>query len=101
MTTAQVYSWIFYAIAMATQLGPAKWAEVSMLADGINHAVPTHREMQAAISFCVDRGLIRKMQSKVELTSAGSELLETCKRGRGTIMEVWASLEVQFGELLS
>src|SRR5436190_6428795 len=99
MTTTETYSWIFYATALASQQSPANWGGVSMIADGINHAVPTHNEMQEAITFCTRRGLIRSIGKKLELTSAGSELLDSCSLHPRTVSAVWQRLEKRFRNL--
>ncbi len=96
MTNAQIYSWIFYATALASEQSPAKWADVSLLADGINHAVPTHKEMQGAMSFCIEQGLIRSAGKRVELTSAGSDLLSSCSHDLDIYLDVWRRLEEEF-----
>lgn len=43
MTQAQTYSWIFYAVALASQQEPADYAGIETVADGINHAAPLFR----------------------------------------------------------
>jgi hypothetical protein len=50
MTEAQVVAWIFYSVAGAYGQGPADFRDISMVADGINHAIPTHKELQSSLA---------------------------------------------------
>ena len=58
MKDSQVISWIFLAIAMASQKGASDIKGISIIADGINHAVPTQKELQMSIRFLTDKKLI-------------------------------------------
>lgn len=51
MTDKQTISWIFLATAMATNAKSTDIRGISSVADGINHAVPTQKELQTSISW--------------------------------------------------
>ena len=61
MKESKTISWIFLVTVMASQVEPAKFSDISQIADGINHAVPTHKELQSSIGWLVDNNLIIKI----------------------------------------
>lgn len=97
MNQAQTYSWIFYAVALASQQEPADYAGIESVADGINHAVPTQREMQASLSWIVSHNLVEKAGKRYLLTDSGKKLLGDASAG--TAMKVWKNLESKFSHL--
>jgi hypothetical protein len=64
MTDRQIISWIFYAVAMASQERPVDIKGISMAADGINHAIPTQKELQLALAWLLKEKLIKEEQKK-------------------------------------
>ena len=92
MNDARTVSWILYALEMATGKGPADFQAISSVADGINHAVPTHKELQASLTWLSNAGLVEKSSSGYFLTSGGEVLIEDSRKEFNTIMKVWASL---------
>jgi hypothetical protein len=46
MNEEQTISWIFLAIAIGSKNSSININGISQIADGINHAIPTHKEMQ-------------------------------------------------------
>jgi predicted transcriptional regulator len=74
MTVAQVYAWIF----LAMQEQPRSLKDIVGVADAINHAIPNHRELQGALGWLVDRGLVRKEGKRYSLTEKGSALRTGC-----------------------
>ena len=71
MTDNQIISWIFLAIAIASQKELADIRGISMIADGINHAVPTEKEIQLSVSWLLKNGQIEKQGKKYKLTKKG------------------------------
>ena len=51
MTEEQTISWVFLSIAIASEIHPADFRGISMIGDGINHAVPTHKELLDYLSW--------------------------------------------------
>jgi hypothetical protein len=60
MTNEQTISWIFLSIALASQTEPTDFSGISSVADGINHAVPTQKELQTSIAWLTTNGLVEK-----------------------------------------
>jgi len=97
MTEAQTYSWIFYAVALASQSEPVSCAGIESVADGINHAVPTQKEMQTSLAWAVSQNLIQKEGKRYRMTEYGKKLLDDASAG--TTMKTWKNLESKFGQL--
>jgi predicted transcriptional regulator len=77
-------SWIFLSIGISSQTGPADFREISMIADGINHAVPNHKELQSSISWLLDKGLVLKHSNRYELSEKGAREFErVSEKGMG------------------
>jgi hypothetical protein len=97
MTEAQTYSWIFYAIALASQRVPVDYSGIESVADGINHAVPTQKEMRVSLSWMASKDLVQKDGKRYQLTEAGKKLAE--EASAGTAMKVWKNIEIRFNQL--
>jgi hypothetical protein len=95
MTDSQIISWIFCAIAMASEKGPSSIKEVSMIADGINHAVPTQRELKFAIDWLLKNDLIKIESKKYTLTKSGHINYNFARLHTNTILNIWKNLERQ------
>jgi predicted transcriptional regulator len=98
MTLAQTYSWIFYAVASASNSGPSKFLEIEKIADGINHAIPTHKEISESTTWLNSMGLIVKDGKKFDLTEKGKQVFKGLSKESRTIMEVWSSIEAYIAE---
>lgn len=96
MTDIQTISWIFLATAMATNSKPTSISGISLIADGINHAVPTQKELQTSISWLTRRRLIIKQGRNYELTSKGKLEYQTASKNTQTIMKIWENIELNF-----
>ena len=96
MTDKQTISWIFLATALATNTKPTDISGISSVADGINHAVPTQKELQTSISWLTTKGLIIKQGKNYELTSKGKLEYETASKNTQTIMKIWENIELNF-----
>jgi len=93
MEDKRTISWIFLATALASQLKPADFNGISMVADGINHAVPNHKELQTSISWLESKGLMAKQGKKYVLTPKGKLEYEKATDKSGIVMEIWEKLE--------
>ncbi|HLX54497.1 MAG TPA: hypothetical protein VKR58_11175 [Aquella sp.] len=71
MTGDRTISWIFLSIAVASETNPADFRGISMIGDGINHAVPTVKELQTSISWLLEKGLVLRHSAKYELSEQG------------------------------
>jgi hypothetical protein len=99
MTLAETYSWVFYAVGLASQASPTTFAGVEGVADGINHAIPTRKEMQESLSWAVSQGLVVKEGNKLKLTKEGLALLTDASAASNTTSGVWKYLEKRFAEV--
>lgn len=96
MTEIQTISWIFLATALATNIKPTDINGISSVADGINHAVPTQKELQTSISWLTNKELIIKQGRNYELTSKGKLEYETASKNTQTLMKIWKNIEMNF-----
>jgi hypothetical protein len=93
MTDHQTISWIFLATAMASQNEPADFNSISNMADGINHAVPTHKELQTSLTWLTSNGLVMKIGNKYCLTEKGKMDYETASKQTSTLLKVLDNTE--------
>ena len=93
MNTEQTYSWIFLAVALASQNEPADSKGISTIADGINHAVPTQKDLQTSISWLSEKGLISKQGKKYQLTLQGKNQYQEASANTSTLLKIWENLE--------
>jgi predicted transcriptional regulator len=103
MTEKQIISWIFLAIALATNTNPTDINGISSVADGINHAVPTNKELQTSIDWLSKNGLIIQHNKNYELTDKGKLEYETASEHSNKLLETWEILEkllCNYGDLL-
>lgn len=95
MTEQQTISWIFLATAMASQIHPTDFNGISNIADGINHAVPTHNEIQLSITWLLTKGLVTKNEKKYELTVLGKIEFEKAKESTNILLRISENIEIQ------
>lgn len=96
MKPAQTYSWIFLALALACQKCPAGTKDISAIADGINHAVPTHKEMQQSLFWLMTSGLITEYQRKYNLSVEGKAAHDAASKKSEPVLKIWKNLEIMF-----
>ncbi|MEL7586495.1 MAG: hypothetical protein AAGU19_07240 [Prolixibacteraceae bacterium] len=96
MTDEQAISWVFLAIALATNTKSSDINGISSVADGINHAVPTQKELQISISWLTKKGLIIKKGKRYELTTNGKFEYETASKNTDKLLAIWKNLEIKF-----
>jgi predicted transcriptional regulator len=93
MTDLQTISWIFLATALATITKPTDMNGISSVADGINHAVPTHKELQISIAWLTKKGLIVKQGRNYELTDKGKLEYKSASEHTEKLLEMWGVIE--------
>ncbi len=86
-------SWIYLAISMASEVEPTDYVGISNIADGINHSIPTHKELQTSISWLFEKGLIFKVGNKYTLTPIGKDIFNAATVGENTLMKIWGKME--------
>ena len=68
-----------------------------MVADGINHAVPTQKELQISIAWLTNKGLILKNGKRYELTNKGKLEYEAVSKNSDKLLAIWKHLEIKLG----
>ena len=89
MTEARTYAWIFYATAASRNEDGATRGEIESVADGINHAFPTQKEMDESLKWAEAQNLIRSEGKTVFVTEGGSQLASQHTSQPGGVMKVW------------
>ncbi|MFH6985784.1 hypothetical protein [Marinoscillum luteum] len=93
MTDSQVIAWIFFSTSLASEHEPVNFESISQVADGVNHAVPTHKELQTSLSWLTNHRLVEQTGKKYSLTNEGTELIEEAKsRTNNIILNIWDEL---------
>jgi predicted transcriptional regulator len=93
MTNEQIVSWIFLATALASGTVPADFSSISTIADGINHAVPTQKELQTSMTWLTNNGLVKKSGNKYSLTLKGKSDYDEASKRTSVILSIWDNLE--------
>lgn len=88
-------SWIYLAISIASENEPVDFFGISMIADGINHVVPTSKELQTSISWLLEKGLVDKVGNKYTLTQKGKEGYRVASEGRRTLLKICDNMREQ------
>ena len=99
MTEANTYSWIFFAIAAISQQGAVKLSEITPFADGINHAIPTQKEIRNSLSWLERQSLVEREGKKVVVTEEGKSLFTRISSEPGGTMKTWNLLTSEFTKL--
>ena len=89
---ARPLAWILYSVSLASGSGPASFAAISSVADGINHAVPTQQEMASSLRWLRSRGLVVSMGKRHALAEPGRLLVGQAQVKASTVSAVWAHL---------
>ena len=92
MDEARTRAWIMYAVELASQTEPATFSAISEIADGINHAVPTHKELQSSLGWLAKQGLVQRCGSGYSVTAIGSETIGSARAGASSAFQIWESL---------
>jgi hypothetical protein len=95
MTDVQTISWIFLSIAFASQKEAADFISISNIADGINHAIPSHKELQISLTWLIQNDLIIKIGNKFSLTQKGKLDYEESTKNTDTVLNIWENVETR------
>jgi len=101
MSDEKIYSWIFLAVGLASSKLPAKLNGIIEVADGINHAIPTHKELQKSFSWLLEHKLILKKGKNYSLTAEGQMLLKKASEVSDNLFQIWNGLTENFVALNS
>lgn len=89
----RIIAWLYLAVSIASQTEPADFNGISMIADGINHAVPTQKEFQNSTSWLMSKDLIKKVGKKYTLTEKGKQDYSAAQEETKTLLKMWDNLE--------
>jgi len=101
MSSETTNSWIFLAVAMASGKSPPTLNDIIGAADGINHAIPTHKELQSAFDWLTQQGLILKEGKKYRITDKELVLYGEADAKSKRIFGLWDYLKGRFSDLNS
>ena len=96
MTDAQTFSWMLLSVS---ENGSTR-KQISEMADAINHAVPTHKELETSLGWLRQNDLVQEEGGRFKLTSAGSALLTRLRSPTRPIMQTWHELEQELEGML-
>jgi hypothetical protein len=86
-------SWIFLSIAIGSQIEPIKFNEISMIADGINHSIPSEKEIRNSIIYLLKNEYIIKIEKKYSLTNKGLFLYNNSNSENKTLLKIWKEIQ--------
>jgi hypothetical protein len=86
-------SWIFLSIAIGSQTEPIKFNEISMIADGINHSIPSEKEIRYSIIYLLKNKYIIKIEKKYSLTDKGLFLYHNSILENKTLLKIWSDIQ--------
>lgn len=89
----RIISWIYLALAIASETAPTDFHGISMIADGINHAVPTHKELQSSLFWLLKNKLVTKSGNKYALTSKGNNDYRMASEKTNTLLKTWDNMK--------
>ena len=84
---------------MASNESAVTLRDIIGVADGINHAIPTHKELQTAFGWLSKQGLISKEGKNYRLTEKGLALHREASAKSNRIFGVWDYLKERFSTL--
>lgn len=85
-------SWIFMAVAYASQDGPVELDEIIGTADGINKAIPSYKELQRSLGQLQSKGVVEKKDGRYALTDAGASLMDEASAKHSRMFDVLDAL---------
>jgi hypothetical protein len=99
MDETTTIAWIFYAVEMGSSKGPANRQSISLLADAINHAVPTHEEVEFSLKWLLDSKLLLKERKSFRLSPEGRSLFAKASNEHKYVQSVWERLAAEISKL--
>ncbi|MGY5353433.1 hypothetical protein [Wenyingzhuangia sp. IMCC45467] len=92
-------SWILLSIGIGSQKSPIDIKGIKQIADGINHAIPTHQELQSSIKWLIQKGLIIKTGKKYSLSNKGKNLISDSQSTKKKVLKMWENLELKLKQI--
>jgi predicted transcriptional regulator len=88
-------SWILLSIGIGSQKAPIDFEGIKQIADGINHAIPTHQELQSSIKWLLQKGLITKNGKQYLLSDKGKDFVNDSQSSTRQVFKMWENLELR------
>jgi hypothetical protein len=85
-------SWILLSIAYAGRKKLTSLVDIIALADAINHAIPTTREMDRALNRLLDGRLISHKRGTFTATKTGLAAIKKVERRSKGVLTLWDNL---------
>ncbi len=95
MTDSETFAWILLSVP---ERG-GKLQDLIVMADAINHAIPTHRELQRSLGWLKSHGFVVKEGRNFLLTELGTDLLARAKSTKQTMMRTWDMVTAELDSL--
>ena len=95
MTDSETFAWILLSVP---ERG-GKLQDLIAMADGINHAIPTHRELQTSLGWLKSYGFVVKEGRNFLLTELGTDLLARARSAKQTMMRTWERVTAELDSL--
>jgi hypothetical protein len=95
MTDSQTYAWILLSVPESG----GRLQDLIAMADGINHAIPTHHELQRSLGWLKSRGFVLKQGRTFLLTERGADLLARARSTNQTMMQTWDRVTAELTSL--
>ena len=73
--------------------------DIEAVADGINHAVPTQKELSSSLNWTESKGLIERVGKKIFLTDRGRAFAARLTEKPGSVMKTWDRITAAFTEM--
>ena len=100
MTKEETISWIFLSIALASETEMANLREISNISDGINHSIPSQKELKNSIHWLLEKELIEQRGKKYKLSKSGiTEFKETSEK-TNIISNIWKNIELRIKDII-
>ncbi|NMH26545.1 hypothetical protein [Flavobacterium silvaticum] len=93
MKPEEIISWIFLALGISSKNEAVGYERISQIADGINHAIPTHKEIQFSINWLISKNLVSKNDKKYSLSENGKILFSKSEIKSQILLSLWKELE--------
>ncbi len=95
MKDLKTISWIFLATALASKTKSTDIKGIISIADGINHALPSEKELKTSIDWLTKQDLITRQGKNYELTDMGKTIYGQASIHLNKLMDIWKELENQ------
>jgi hypothetical protein len=93
MKTEEIISWIFLSLGISSRNESVTYESISQIADGINHAVPTHSEMEFSITWLISKSLVVENGKMYSLSENGKVLFYRSEKKSKILLGIWKELE--------